>query len=97
MAEAVKQTRSKTIQVSDGVTLFLSDEEAFTLKAILSRVGGPIKTSPRGHADNIRHTLVDAGYALNLSETTVLMGSTFESGITFLENTLHIIEDREVK
>lgn len=53
-------TRQVSEYVVDGVELSLSMDEVNTLKAVLARVSGDPDTSPRKHASNVLHALMDA-------------------------------------
>jgi hypothetical protein len=58
MAEATKSTK---VVREDEFTLKLTTDEAETLTAILAKVGGDSKRTPRGHAETIAKALALAG------------------------------------
>ena len=58
----------KTKTVPDGVTLYLTDDEARTLADILGWVGGNPITTRRGYVDAILDTLKSAGYKFRLRD-----------------------------
>ncbi|MEU0860642.1 hypothetical protein ABZ352_35545 [Streptomyces griseofuscus] len=60
MAVAEKTTVERVV-TEDGFTLKLTVEEAETLVAVLSRVGGSPYTSPRKHAGAVLDALREAG------------------------------------
>jgi hypothetical protein len=61
MAVAEKRVERRVIE-DVTVVLKLSEDEARTLMAVLSRVGGMRSSSPRGHASNMLDALRQAGY-----------------------------------
>ena len=60
MADAKRFDNTRTVRET-GVTLTLTDDEAGTLRAILSRISGSPTHSPREHADTIAAALNKAG------------------------------------
>lgn len=62
MANSKVIKRSVSVEQRAGVTLTLSNEEAYALRTLLSNVGGDSSTTPRGYADDIGIALDAAGY-----------------------------------
>jgi predicted RecB family endonuclease len=60
VATAEKTTVERVV-TEEGFTLKLTVDEAETLVAVLSQVGGSPSRSPRGVAERVLETLVEAG------------------------------------
>ncbi|WP_432157794.1 hypothetical protein [Streptomyces sp. bgisy153] len=61
MATAEKTTVERVVTETGGFVLKLTVDEAETLVAVLSQVGGDPTASPRGVAEHVLETLVESG------------------------------------
>jgi hypothetical protein len=81
MAKATKLTRTVTRtvteEVSDGVTLKLSDDEARVLAVIIAKIAGDPKASPRRYVDTVGDALHSAGFSGLMQPENRLTGSLF--------------------
>jgi hypothetical protein len=76
MATAKTETRTVTKPVEvEVVMLELTMDEAKALREVVSRVGGPTRSSRRGLVDNILVALQKAGVLLPTSQSSDVYGS----------------------
>jgi hypothetical protein len=80
MAQVTVHPAEINVVTHKRVTLELSDLEAATLQAILTKVGGDPTDSYRGEAENIHIALSNAGYDFHSGLTQVVYKTTVRNG-----------------
>lgn len=83
---ATAEKTSTTVTTTTPVTLTLSEEEASTLFAVLSMVGGCPDKSPRKHTRAVREAVSDAlGYRWSADAPEYRYASPKSTGIYFAD------------